>query len=205
MDHVSITVEKILSIWSIMSSEALSEREFELVNIVGAQLASNQRDLSRHMDLSLGAINMLLRRLVAKGYIRIEQLNKRKVKYILTPKGFAEKMRKSVRYTVKTLNSITLIKERLKILVQKFHDQGERNFFILGNSDLSLLVETAIKENYGKEIVVSHLAQLSKKPLDGMLLICKEIPGDDWAHLPQAIDVISELAQDHEFLTYSKN
>ena len=87
-----------------MHKETLDEREFELVNIVGGQLSTNQRDLSLHMDLSLGTINMLLRRLVAKGYIRIEQLNQRKVKYILTPKGFSEKMRKSVKYTVKTLN-----------------------------------------------------------------------------------------------------
>ena len=58
---------------------SLNEREFELVNIVGARLAANQRDLSRHMNLSLGMTNMLLRRLVTKGYIRIKQLDRRKV------------------------------------------------------------------------------------------------------------------------------
>jgi len=45
-----------------MPSKPLDEREFELVNIVGAQLAANQRDLSRHMKISLGMTNMLLRR-----------------------------------------------------------------------------------------------------------------------------------------------
>ncbi|MDE2028516.1 MAG: winged helix-turn-helix transcriptional regulator, partial [Candidatus Omnitrophica bacterium] len=87
---------------------ALDEREFELVNIVGAQLAANQREISRQMNLSLGMTNMLLRRLISKGYIRIKQLNKKKTEYLLTPKGFSEKLRKSVKYTLKTINSIGL-------------------------------------------------------------------------------------------------
>ena len=102
-----------------MSQDLLNEREFELINIVGAKVRANQRDLSRHMDLSLGATNMLIRRLVNKGYIRILQLNQRKVKYILTPKGFAEKMRKSVKYTVKTINSIGSIRTKIQDIIEK--------------------------------------------------------------------------------------
>ena len=84
----------------------MDEREFELINIIGAELVPNQRDISRQMDLSLGMTNMLIHRLLTKGYIRIKQLNKKKVEYILTPKGFAEKMQKSIKYTMKTINSI---------------------------------------------------------------------------------------------------
>ena len=72
-----------------MTQDTLNEREFELVNIIGAQISSNQRELSRHSNLSLGTTNMLLQRLIAKGYIRIRQLNKKKVEYLLTPKGFS--------------------------------------------------------------------------------------------------------------------
>jgi predicted transcriptional regulator len=80
----------------------MDEREFELINIIGADLGANQRDLSRQMNLSLGLTNMLVGRLITKGYIRIKQLNKKKVEYILTSKGFSEKMQKSVKYTLKT-------------------------------------------------------------------------------------------------------
>src|SRR3989338_1124741 len=113
-----------------MIKDNLNEREFELVNIVGARIASSQRDLSRRLELSLGMTNMLLRRLVTKGYIRIRQLNKRKVEYMLTPKGFAEKMRKSVKYTLKTINSIGLIRSRLKEILSSLYERGERTFTI---------------------------------------------------------------------------
>ena len=35
------------------SEDSLNEREFELINIIGAQLAANQRDLSKQLDISL--------------------------------------------------------------------------------------------------------------------------------------------------------
>ena len=54
-----------------MSKDVLDEREFELINIIGQKLGSNQRDLSHRMDLSLGQTNMLIHRLVKKGCIRI--------------------------------------------------------------------------------------------------------------------------------------
>src|SRR5882672_3049801 len=155
-----------------MSKDFLTEREFELVNIIGAQITANQRDLSRHMELSLGSINMLLRRLVSKGYIRIEQLNQRKVKYILTPKGFSEKMQKSVKYTLKTLNSITLIKERLKTIVSELYKNGERNLFILGESDLAVLVETVFKETSFPGCTISRIKEVPQFKVEGVLLLC---------------------------------
>ncbi len=187
------------------SKEVLTEREFELVNIVGAELAANQRDLSRHMDLSLGALNMLLRRLVSKGYIRIEQLNKRKVRYILTPKGFSEKMRKSVKYTLKTLHSISLIKQRLRNIVQKLHAQGARNFLILGSSDLALLVEGAVKQLSDKDCAAVLIQEIPKEKVTGIILICKEDVPQSLLNGHRAVDVISELAQDHDLLALNRN
>ncbi len=180
-----------------MPKEKLSEREFELVNIVGAQLTPNQRDLSRHMDLSLGAINMLLRRLIAKGYIRIEALNKRKVKYLLTPKGFSEKMRKSVKYTLKTIYSIGLIKERLKKVLLQLYEKGHRTFFLLGESDLALLVENSFQEIPLKNCTVSRIQEIPQDKIEGIILVCKEETKNVGGNFSNIIDVINELAKDH--------
>jgi DNA-binding MarR family transcriptional regulator len=157
-----------------MSPEILNEREFELINIVGGQLAANQRDLSRHLNLSLGMTNMLLRRLVTKGYIRIKQLNYRKVEYLLTPKGFSEKMRKSVKYTLKTIHSIGLIKNNLLNILKPLHTEGIRKFYILGESDLAALIDTVLKENHLNDYELVHIKDRSKASKDGIILVCTE-------------------------------
>jgi len=179
-----------------MGPDMLDERDFELINIVGGELASNQRELSHQMNLSLGMTNMVLRRLVTKGYIRIKQLNRRKVEYILTPKGFAEKMRKSVKYTLKTINSIGLIKKNILIILQDLYADGARKFYILGASDLGGLIEMTIRENFKQDCILVHVQEISPEMTDGAVLICRE-----GVRAPvglKAVNMIEELARDFE-------
>lgn len=178
-----------------MSSPALNEREFELINIVGAELGANQRDLSRRLNLSLGMTNMLIRRLIAKGYIRIRQLNKRKVEYILTPKGFSEKMQKSVKYTLKTIRSIGLIKERLRQILLPLLDKGQHSFFILGSSDLASLIEIILKEQSPRPCQIQYIAAMPQEKIDGIILICEEAVSCQVPNRDNCINLIEELAR----------
>lgn len=177
----------------------LDEREFELVNIVGSEVASSQRDLSHHMNLSLGQTNMLLRRLITKGYIRISQLDKRKVQYLLTPKGFSEKMQKSIKYTLKTINSISLIKDKIKEKIQLFYEQGERKFIVIGKSDLAMMIDMAIKEMNIKDYSLEHVEGIPQEKIDGVFLICKENVMIDKTIVNHFVDFIHELASDRTF------
>ena len=180
----------------------LDEREFELINIIGANLASNQRDLSRRLDLSLGLTNLMLRRLVSKGYIRISQLNKRKVQYILTPKGFYEKMRKSIKYTLKTINSIGLIKEKIAEVMSHLYLEGERHFFVLGKSDFAFLIDVVVQELNLADCRVVHLDALPAVPVEGVFLICKENVDEEFLKDKKAVDLIQELAKDDRLVNY---
>ena len=177
----------------------MDEREFELINILGADLGSNQREISRHMNLSLGMINMLIRRLIAKGYIRIEQLNKRKVQYILTPKGFSEKMRKSVKYTMKTISSIGLIKNRVKGILLDLYKGGTRDFHFFGNPDICLLVEMIFREVFTEGCTFHILKEIPREEITGTLLICKErVDEADFRH-HKNVNLIEEIAKEHQY------
>ncbi len=175
------------------SQDTLNEREFELVNIIGGELGANQRDLSKKLDISLGMTNMLIRRLVVKGYIRIRQLDKKKTQYMLTPKGAAEKYHKSIRYTLKTIRSIGLIRNQLNSIIKRLYDLGERQFLILGSSDLAELVELSLGQLQCMGVKFSRIEQMPGRP-QGVVLICKEQV--DAAQYPEinCVDLIKELA-----------
>lgn len=180
----------------------MDEREFELINIIGGQLGSNQRDLSRQMDLSLGMTNMLIRRLLSKGYIRIRQLNKKKVEYLLTPKGFSEKMRKSVRYTVKTINSISLVRSSLARMLKDLETRGRLKFYVIGGSDLVSLLETVAHEHL-KNCQIIRVEAAAESMVDGVLLVCREKYQHAIKNL-ETINVIEELAKDEALLAGSE-
>jgi len=177
-----------------MSNSPLNEHEFELVNIIGAQLAANQRDLSRRVNLSLGMTNMVIRRLVTKGYIRIKQLNRRKVEYILTPKGFAEKMRKSVNYTLKTIHSIGLIKNNLLNILKPLHAEGIKKFYILGESDLAALIDIVLKENYLNDYALVRIKDREEASKDGIIFVCTEEIQGSILEGQKEINVLESLA-----------
>ncbi len=177
----------------------LEEREFELINIIRDRIHCNQRKISQHLDLSLGMTNMLIRRLVSKGYIRIRQLNKKKVEYLLTPKGFAEKMRKSLKYTLKTIDSISLIKSKIKILISQLYEEGERAFYLVGKSDLVALVEAVIQEQNLTDCQYQRIQDLTEDLREGVVLICTE--KFDHKFLNQkSVNLIQELAKDETFI-----
>ena len=187
-----------------MPTDTLNEREFELVNIIGAELGSNQRDLSRHLDLSLGTTNMLIQRLIAKGYIRIKQLNKRKVEYILTPKGFTEKIRKSFKYTLKTIRSIELIKERVRKLMLQLYEEGERNFIVIGKSDFAHLVEMVLKDANLSGYQITYEDEVPRHEVSGVLLICREDVNSDSGHSTKVFNLVHELAKDDLLVNHNK-
>jgi len=179
-----------------MPKDSLNEREFELINIVGAKLSANQRDLSRHMSLSLGTTNMLIRRLVNKGYLRITQLDKRKVRYMLTPKGFSEKMRKSVKYTVKTINSIGSIRAKIREIIEKLYAEGERRFYLLGATDLVTLVEMTFHQMPENNCEIIRVSREDKINNGGVVLVCLEQYDPSVLNGTKYVNLIEELAKD---------
>ncbi len=129
-----------------MNKTPLSEKEFEIINVIADGFRSNQRVLSTHIGLSLGMTNLLLRRLATKGYLRMKQLDRKKVDYLLTPRGLAEKAQKSYHYTLKTLESFGLIKRELRNILEPRLLPSIRNIIILGKGDLTDLVSLILQQ-----------------------------------------------------------
>ena len=96
----------------------MNEKELRLIAEISKNSNLSQRLLARRTNLSLGLINIILSRLVKRGIVEIKNLNKRKVQYLLTPKGFAVKTRHTYNYVIKTINQMKQLigEEKLKEL-----------------------------------------------------------------------------------------
>src|SRR3972149_11780655 len=69
-------------------------RTLEVLEEISNDHAVTQRSLSARLGISLGMANLYLKRLAHKGYIKITTVpGRRLLRYMLTPKGFAEKAR----------------------------------------------------------------------------------------------------------------
>lgn len=58
----------------------------------------SQRSLASDLGIALGLTNLLVKRLVRKGWVRVIHIKPNRVRYLITPAGIAEKTRMSRAY-----------------------------------------------------------------------------------------------------------
>ena len=99
--------------------------ELEILKSVDEENSITQRELAKRTGLSLGSVNVLIKRLIHKGLIKIEHINSRTIKYILTPKGLMEKARLTYQYVVQSYNYISNIELKLEQIINSRKNTGK--------------------------------------------------------------------------------
>lgn len=69
----------------------------QILELIADDGKVSQRALSQELGIALGLTNLLLKRLAMRGLIRVAKVQPRRVRYLLTPAGLAEKARMSQR------------------------------------------------------------------------------------------------------------
>ena len=89
----------------------------KLLAAIEADQHQSQRSLARSLGIALGLTNLILRRVVRKGWVRMIHIKPNRVRYLLTPTGIAEKARMSrdsLQYSVRLYTDArTRIREQL--------------------------------------------------------------------------------------------
>ncbi len=67
---------------------AHDERTMRLLECLASGKAVTQRSMASSVGVALGLTNLLVRRLVRQGYVRIARIGPRHVRYFVTPEGF---------------------------------------------------------------------------------------------------------------------
>ncbi len=129
------------------------ENEYQVLNHLQENEMTTQRKISSHTGLSLGAVNLLLKKMVRKGLIKVEKLNARTVRYILTPQGMKEKTRLTYQFVRSSYHQILNITNAVEELIAEEQSKNSTNNIVLyGPSD-----EVA-------EILINTLRGLNIKP-----------------------------------------
>jgi DNA-binding MarR family transcriptional regulator len=123
----------------------VDENELKVIEEISRRSDLTQRELAARTRLSLGAVNIIIKRLVKRGFVKTTNLNPKKVEYIITPQGFAEKTRKSFNYIAKTIDLVKKVKEEIAGIVLAEFNKGQKKFVVLGNDDLADIIELALK------------------------------------------------------------
>ena len=106
------------------------ENEYKVLSHLQENEITTQRKISRRTGLSLGAVNLLIKKMVRKGLIKVEKLNARTVRYILTPKGLQEKSHLTYQYIRKSYALILKINQAVDQIIGQW-EPGKNGFPVI--------------------------------------------------------------------------
>ncbi|MGB9627204.1 MAG: winged helix-turn-helix transcriptional regulator [Thermodesulfobacteriota bacterium] len=117
----------------IRSSEEI--RDLHLLEELERNPVVSQRELSNKFGIALGVTNACLKRMARKGWIRIRDLNPRKMGYYLTPKGLLEKARLTYNLVSFRIQHYAELKKIIGSRLLEMQNKGLKRIVFYGVSD----------------------------------------------------------------------
>jgi DNA-binding MarR family transcriptional regulator len=98
---------------------------------------TTQSTLAARLGVAVGTVNWYLKRLVAKGYVKVKRAERRKLRYILTPEGLALRARLTVNYVESSMALYRRVREQSRGLLAEAQAGGARAVHIIGDGDIA--------------------------------------------------------------------
>jgi DNA-binding MarR family transcriptional regulator len=138
-------------------------RTLKLLEKVDNDGTPSQRDLARDLNISLGLVNSFIKRLAKKGYFKIGHLPQNRVRYILTPRGVAEKSRLTYEYIQYSFEFYRDARQKLRDLYAELETQGVRRIVFYGADDLAEIAYISLQQSRIELVAVVDDGSIGKK------------------------------------------
>jgi len=114
------------------------DRTREVLEQIAADRKLSQRSLSRRLGMSLGMVNLYLKRLARKGLVKITTVpGRRLLRYMLTPRGFAEKARLTYEFAEYSLRFLHSGREYMRTRFRELAENGHKRVVFCYNPELA--------------------------------------------------------------------
>jgi DNA-binding MarR family transcriptional regulator len=122
-------------------------RTLKILEKVDNESTPSQRDLARDLNISLGLVNSFIKQLAKKGYFEIGHLAKNRVRYILTPRGIAEKSRLTYEYIQYSVEFYKDARQKLREIYAEMEIQGVSCIVFYGAGDLAEIAYLSLQQS----------------------------------------------------------
>jgi len=123
-----------------------SYRTLILLDEISKNHSITQRALSERLGIALGLTNSFIKRLGRKGYIKITTIPSNRIKYLITPKGIAEKTRLTYEFIQYSFRFYKEAKQRLLELFGSLGQKGIRDVVFYGAGELAEIAYLTLQE-----------------------------------------------------------
>ncbi len=114
-----------------------TDRELTLLEHVENNPDVNQSTLATQLGVAVGTVNWHLKRLIAKGYVKVQRAERKKLRYIITPEGIALRARLTVNYIERSFDLYRKTRLRVKEHLDTVRAAGQNRIRVIGEGDVA--------------------------------------------------------------------
>ena len=118
-----------------MQTETL--HEMNLLEHIEVDPDVTQASLAAQLGVAVGTVNWYLKRLIAKGYVKVKRAQRRKLRYIITPEGIAFRARLTINYVETSMRLYRRTRQRVRELLGEVKTAGFHRIHIAGEGDIA--------------------------------------------------------------------
>ena len=125
----------------------MTNPELSILNLIEQNESATQREIAEQVGVSLGTVNILLKRMIRTGWVKVERLQANSLKYFLTPSGIANKVERTYGYVVRTYREINRLRARIVTVTNAVAkvNHAEHICFLGEGDELSEMVHDLIR------------------------------------------------------------
>jgi DNA-binding MarR family transcriptional regulator len=123
-----------------------TDRDLIILNAIAVNDRLTQRHLARELGVAVSLANLYVRRLVLKGFIRIINVRPNRLRYLLTPKGIAEKTRLAYTYLSRTFERYREARQSLREALRPLAENGLKRIAFYGTGEAAEVAYLCLKE-----------------------------------------------------------
>ena len=123
-------------------------RELSLLENIENDPDVNQSTLATQLGVAVGTVNWHLKRLIAKGYVKVKRAERKKLRYIITPEGIALRARLAVDYVERSFTLYRRVRQRVREHITQIQKAGHDRVRIVGKGDVAdICLLTCLEQN----------------------------------------------------------
>lgn len=120
-----------------MESSNEELRELTLLENIENDPDVNQSTLATQLGVAVGTVNWHLKRLIAKGYVKVKRAERKKLRYIITPEGIALRARLAIDYVERSFSLYRKTRQRVSEYLSQVKNAGYDRVRIVGKGDVA--------------------------------------------------------------------
>lgn len=114
--------------------------EFQILSHIAENPDTTQSDLATQLDVAVGSVNWYIKRLINKGFIKVKQMERRRLRYLLTPQGVSEKTRLTRQFMQMSLHWYRVTREDSQTYLAEIKRAGYDTVCIKADGDLAEII-----------------------------------------------------------------